>query len=181
MRVLLGLVGVLLLGGCSRDEERASVSVTADAKDGDVAEVDIDASDGSGKVAINLPGGIAAKINVPRGMTGDGADTKFDIEGVGLYPGGKVASFNVRASGGEASRAVVRIGFTAPADAAAVADWYQQQFEAKGVAVTRTGETLAGRQKDGDAFTLALAPAAAGGSRGTLTVTDLGKGQESGS
>jgi uncharacterized glyoxalase superfamily protein PhnB len=66
----------------------------------------------------------------------------------------------------------VKIGFSAPADAAAVADWYQQQFEAKKIAVARSGETLTGTTRDGDQFTLALQSAGAGAAKGQLTIID---------
>lgn len=171
---------LLLVGGCGRDEaetKTSGVSVAVDAENDKAAEIDVDTSDVntsdvSGKVAVSLPGGLQADIKMPKGMSGDGVDAKFDIDGVGLYPGAKVGAFNVRAFDGKSGdNAVVKIGFTAPADAAAVADWYQRQFEAKGIAVSRSGEMLSGKQKDGDDFTLAMVPAA-GGSTGTLTIAD---------
>ena len=106
---------------------------------------------------------------------------KIDIAGIGLYPGAKVRSNKVNAgaassarSGPDSKTATVQVGFSAPGDAAAVADWYQRQFGAKGTKVTRRGESLAGTTDDGDAFTIAMTPAGSGASRGLATITDTG-------
>ena len=68
--------------------------------------------------------------------------------------------------------AIIKIGFAAPADAAAVADWYQQQFKAKRKTAARRGETLTGTTDNGDAFTVSLEAAGAGASKGLLTIVD---------
>ena len=179
---------LVVLSGCGESKvetEKADkgtkVSISIDGSDADHAAAMADASadvnivgdTDTGKMEIKLPGGLQAKVDIPEGMT---KNTKFDIDGVGLYPGAKIGSVKVNATerkhnGAAGHSAVVNIGFTAPADAAAVADWYQQQFEAKKVAVRRTGETLAGKTGDGDDFTLALVPAATG-SAGVLTIID---------
>ena len=121
-----------------------------------------------GKVEIILPGGIAAKVDLPEGLENR---EKLKIAGVGLYPGARLASMKVNADAAATSQtAQVEFGFAAPGDAAAVADWYQSQFEANGTAVTRRGETLSGTASDGDRFTIAMAPAGTGKSRGVLTI-----------
>jgi hypothetical protein len=152
----------------------SKVSIAIDSGDGDKTEtrtdVTINGDTDTGKFELKLPGGIEAKVNLPEGL---GEHGKFDIDGVGLYPGAKVRSVNVNASDArETKTAVVKIGFAAPADAAVVADWYQQQFDAKHKPVTRRGETLSGATDDGDAFTLALEAAGTGASKGLLTITD---------
>ena len=117
--------------------------------------------DDTGKVEINLPGGIGAKIAVPGG--------------VGLYPGAKVGSVKVDAAASPKSRkATVAFGFSARADAAAAAaaDWYQREFDVKGTKVTRRSETLSGLTGDGDDFTIAMETVATGTSRGLVTITD---------
>lgn len=122
----------------------------------------------SGKVEITLPGGIGAKIDLPDGLE---KGEQMDIAGVGLYPGGKLSTVKVDArTAGATKTAKVEFGFSAPGDAAAVADWYQQQFEANGTKVTRQGETLSGTAEDGDRFTLAMLPAGKGASRGQVTI-----------
>ncbi len=147
----------------------ASAADTADPAGEDVAGA---GGKGSGEVSIDLPGGFGGKIRVPADIM---ADARVDIDGVKLYPGSRVRSVKVRArSKGGSDDGSVRVGFVAPADAAAVADWYQQQLAAKKVAATRTGETLTGTTSDGDRFTLAMTPAESG-SAGMLTIVDVSK------
>ncbi len=176
--LLLSVAVFAALSGCGRhdsdakagaDDKGAKVSISVDSDDdksGTDGKVAISGDSDSGKFELKLPGGIDARVSVPAGM---GDKTHFDIDGVGLYPGAKVKSVNVNA-GGDAAPKVV-IGFAAPGDAAAVADWYQQQFEAKKVAATRQGDTLSGKTEDGDDFTLALT-AASPGAHGQLTIID---------
>lgn len=186
---LLAAVVLFSLSACSKHEPEAekgtkvSISIDGDAADNAVAMADKDAAvnivgnTDTGRMEIKLPGGFEAKVNVPEGVVNK---AKFDIDGVGLYPGAKIGSVKVQAfehkvdHSRDTKSAVVNIGFSAPADAAAVADWYQQQFEAKKLAVTRKGETLSGKTADGDAFTLAMTRAAAGGTSGLLTIRNAG-------
>jgi uncharacterized glyoxalase superfamily protein PhnB len=188
--VALAGVALLALAACGGSKVETAdsdtgkkVSISIDAKDDDSATasasstddegaVTVDANTDTGKFGLKLPGGIEANVNVPGGMVDK---THFDIDGVGLYPGAKIGTVNVKALTGKGKdNATVKIGFTAPADAAAVADWYQQQFEAKKVAVSRSGETLTGKTDDGDDFTLALTPAGTGTAKGELTIIDAG-------
>ncbi|MFZ4689317.1 MAG: hypothetical protein ACOYLS_08770 [Polymorphobacter sp.] len=170
----------LALAGCGESKVETEtpakgVDISIDVKDDATAmasAVNIEGDSETGKFEIKLPGGLEAKVKVPDGMT-DGA--KFDIDGVGLYPGAKVGSVKVNAQDRKTTkRAVVEIGFAAPADAAVVADWYQGQFEAKKIAISRTGETISGKTEDGDDFTLALKQAAPGNAKGVLTIIDIG-------
>lgn len=185
---LVAAVALLGLAGCSdnnveteKADKGTKVSISIDGTEADgaaamadaSADVNIAGDTETGKMEIKLPGGLEAKVNIPEGMANN---AKFDIDGVGLYPGAKVGSIKViatkkQADGKKGHDATVNIGFTAPADAAAVADWYQQQFDAKKVAVRRSGETLSGKTDDGDDFTLALSSAAKGSS-GLLTIRD---------
>jgi hypothetical protein len=173
--ILLLSVAALALAACNRhndadDDKGAKLSIALagddkadDAKKGSVT---IDGDTDSGKFELKLPGGIEAKVRIPEGLA---AKSKFDIDGVGLFPGAKVTNVNINAGGDDGAK--VMIGFAAPGDAAAVADWYQRQFEAKQRSVQRSGATLSGKTEDGDDFTLAIAQAAAG-SRGVLTIVD---------
>lgn len=180
----LASTALLVLAACSdskveteKADARSTVSIAIDGNNGgggDKTEtrtnVTINGDTETGKFELKLPGGIEAKVNLPEGL---GEHGKFDIDGVGLYPGAKVRSVNVNASDArETKTAVVKIGFAAAADAAVVADWYQQQFDAKHKPVTRRGETLSGTTDDGDAFTLTLEAAGTGASKGLLTITD---------
>ncbi len=175
MPILLAVTALLALAACSKkddaDDHAKSATITVDTDSGSDAGVKVDGDGEGGKVELKLPGGFEAKIKVPEGMTNH---SKFDIDGVGLYPGAKMTKIKVNAGG--SGNATVEMGFSAAADAAAVADWYQQQFEAKKVSVTRKGETLTGKTEDNDDFTLALSPGEAGKSLGLLTIVDSGKG-----
>jgi hypothetical protein len=171
---------LLALSACSdskveteKADSGSKVSIAIDGSGDKTAastEVTIDGDTETGKFELKLPGGIEAKVNLPEGV---GENGTFDIDGVGLYPGARVQGVNVNASDTKTTRqAVVKITFSAPSDAAAVADWYQQQFDAKQKAVTRKGETLSGTTDDGDAFTIALNAAGTGASKGLLTIID---------
>ncbi len=165
--MLLAAAAMLATAACDRAE-------TTDKETSIVINQDEDDDAETGRMELKLPGGIEANIKVPGGMSDM---TKFDIDGVGLYPGAKVRSVKVNARARDGDRdATVEMGFRAPADAAAVADWYQKEFEARKTPVNRSGETLTGRTGDGDDFTLVVAGRGAGGSDGTLTIRDVKKG-----
>lgn len=175
----LAATALLALAACSDSKvetekadagSKVSIAVDGNSESDTRSDVTVNADTDTGKFELKLPGGIEAKVNLPEGI---GEHGKFDIDGVGLYPGAKVRGVNVNASDTKDSKqAVVKISFSAPADAAAVADWYQQQFEAKHKTVTRSGETLSGSTDDGDAFTIALDAAGTGASKGLLTIID---------
>lgn len=173
--------GLLALAACGKSDDAATATATTDADkkisisiDDNPAEpargaLDLEANTETGSFELKLPGGVEANIKVPGDLA---RDAKFDIDGVGLYPGARIGSIKVDAQSGKADHgATVQIGFSAPADAAAVADWYEQQFAQKTVVATRSGETLSGKTGDGNDFTLALVPAAAG-AQGILTIID---------
>ena len=178
MPLFLVATAALALAGCGNKAEtetpEKTTKVSIDINNNEDAPregvVNIDGDTESGKFEIKLSGGLEAKVKIPEGMAGK---SKFDIDGVGLYPGAKIGSIKVRAidKGGD-SHATVEMGFAAPADAAAVADWYEQQFAAKKVTVARSGDTLTGKTRDGDNFTLALAAAETGKAKGTLTIVN---------
>jgi hypothetical protein len=168
-------IGLVALGGCGwrhekKDDSGVKISINSDDKD---AGWNGDDKDNKGvKLSLNLPGGFNAKLNVPGAMSEHG---KFDIHGVGLYPGATVNAVDVNA-GKATERTEVKIGFAAPGDASAVADWYQAQFEAKKITTQRSGDTFAGKNDDGADFTLALSGAGSGKSNGLLTILDSHKG-----
>src|SRR3546814_6200062 len=67
------------------------------------------------------------------------------------------------------SKARAKLGCTSPAAPAKAADWMAGEFAKKGVKVTRDGDTLAGKDEDGDDFTIAFAPDGAT-SKGTVKI-----------
>ena len=178
--LMIAALPLLALTACSDSKVESAkadndVKIDISSDDGKGAtSVTVNADTDSGKLELKLPGGIDTRINLPAGVNSLGSGKgRFDIDGVGLFPGASVHSVNVDASDKTDSKsAIVKIGFNAPGDAAAVADWYQQQFEAKHKAVTRSGETLSGRTDDGDVFTIALESAGTGASKGLLTIVD---------
>ena len=179
--LIVAAVSLMALAACgdnkvetAKAEKGASVSIAIDGNEAKTTEATAESDTESGKIELSLPGGIEAKGKLPEGLGNDG---DFDIDGVGLYPGARVGSVKVNASDAAAmKRAVVRIGFTAPGDAAAVADWYQQQFDAKAIKVSRRGETLSGKTEDGNDFTIALTGAGAGSAKGLVTIVNAAKG-----
>lgn len=155
---------------------RVSVVIDGDSKEigklGTDADVAIVAASDPGKLAIKLPGGFEAKLPMPDSIA---EDSKFDIDGVGLYPGGRVDTINVDADRkGDASgdKAVVVLGFSAPASAETVAGWYEGQFAAKDISANRKGTLLTGKTADGNGFALLLSDVAGGKARGQLTIHD---------
>lgn len=165
-RFILPLALVLTLGACNRVTPEEAGAVNLDPEAGN-SIVDVTSGDGKGQVTLNLPGGIGASVSVPTEIM-DGAH--MEIDGVGLYPGGKIARLNVKDQG---AGGLVAIAFSAPADPATVADWYEKQFAGKGRPVTRDGTTLNGTTEDGDPFTLAIS-ADGSGARGVMTIKDKG-------
>jgi hypothetical protein len=166
--IVLAATALVAVAACSKKDDADTRS------DASQHTVDIQADSETGDIAMKLPGGFDAKFKVPAGMTDE---AKFDIDGVGLYPGAKVQKIKVNAVKKDGDRdATVELGFKAPADPAAVADWYQQQFEAKKISVSRSGETLTGKTEDGDDFSLALVAGGTGVTQGTLTIRDVKKG-----
>jgi hypothetical protein len=164
------------------EQHRAKVSISVDGDSKDVARVISDsdadvaivASTDPGKLAIKLPGGFEAKLPMPDSIA---KDSDFDIAGVKLYPGATVETINVNADTGRlqdksADKAVVVLGFAAPASAATVAGWYEGQFRAKDIALSRKGNMLTGKTDDGNSFAMILTDIAGGRSRGAVTIHD---------
>ena len=162
---------VILVAACGRHDEDAEATHVTVSSDGTTTTTTTSdsgqATATASSVNLKFPGGFEARV---KGSPGFSA-TKFDIDGVGLYPGAKVGGVKVDVdASGHKDVSHVDVNFAAKSDPAAVADWYQQQFTAKNVAVTRTGDTLTGKTKDGDDFTITAAPAAGGGTAGTLAI-----------
>ena len=158
MRLAFLIPPMMLLAACGSEEK----------KSGEGTEVSINAGDEHGGVQIrtgkdggNLKiggDGAAINIDIPDFVDLD-IESDFDIDGVKLYPGSKVTKVDVDANDRNgADKATVKLGFTSPAAPTKAADWMAGEFAKKGVKVTRTGDTLAGKDKDGSDFTINFAP-----------------------
>lgn len=108
-----------------------------------------------GEVKIDTPA-FQGSVKLPQmRLTAD----NFDIDGVHLYPGTRIANVDVLGSGKDDGKVTVK--FDSPADLATVRGWLAQQFAAKGVEVGVVGDTLRGKSEDGEAFTIELTGAGA--------------------
>jgi hypothetical protein len=134
--------------------------------------VNIQANVEGGKVELKLPGGLEGTVKLPEGL---GADAKFDLDGVGRYPGAKLTNVDVKADKVDGKgQARVQLGFTAPGSADQVADWYEAALVKKGRSVARTGTTITGTTEDGDPMVITINEGSAGVARGRITITDSG-------
>ena len=158
MRLAFLIPPMMLLAACGSEEK----------KTGEGAEVSINAGDEHGGVQIKTGkdggnikiggDGAAIDINIPDFVDLD-IESDFDIDGVKLYPGSKVTKVDVDANDKNgADKAVVKLGFTSPAAPTKAADWMAGEFAKKGVKVTRSGDALAGKDKDGSDFKINFAP-----------------------
>ena len=158
MRLAFLIPPLMLLAACGSEEKKTGdateVSINAE---GDGGGVKIRAGKDGGKISIGGEGA-AINIDVPDFVDLD-IESDFDIDGVKLYPGSKVTKVDVDANARNgADKATVKLGFTSPAAPKAAADWMAGEFAKKGVKVTRAGDMLAGKDKDGDDFTISFAP-----------------------
>lgn len=174
------LIAILLCGVAVAACERQAAKETAEAAQvaadwdtsGDQADagVNIRADVESGEVELKLPGGLQGRVKLPEGLE---ADTRFDLDGIGRFPGARLTNVDVRANtdAGEKKARVV-LGFSAPGTADEVADWYQKAFTSKGRSVARTGTTLTSTTSDGDPMVIAISDGDSGLARGRITITD---------
>jgi hypothetical protein len=129
--------------------------------------VQFSANTDTGEMELRLPGGIQGKMRIPDGIA---ADTKFDLDGIGRYPGAKLQNIDV--SGGGSREGRVMLGFSAPGSADQVADWYEKALIAKGRSVARTGNTITGATKDGEPMVIAVEDGPGDIARGRIIITD---------
>jgi hypothetical protein len=166
-------VPALMLAACGdkasdQSGDSADVTINAKGEDGDTVSI---TADGKGS-KVNIKGdGVNINADLP-GIDGLNLGSDFDIDGVKLYPGAKITSVNIAAESSKAGdkQGLVRFGMTAPAAPATVLDWYAKAFAAKGMKAALNGNALNGETKDGDAFTIELAPDGAG-SKGEVRIS----------
>ncbi len=171
--IFVASAACLALTGCDRhDDGKQGTTVTVNAKDDDGSDVAIKADGATGRIAMDV-GGFKANVKLPKMMLDE---SDFDIDGVDLYPGSKVATVDVNADErGGSDRAMIKVGFTSPADPATVRKWFMKAFADKSRTVAATAQGLSGKTEDGDDFTMAFAPAGAGQTSGTVTIEDKGR------
>lgn len=180
------LIAILLCGvaiaACDANrqekvEQGSTAEITLEDRDDgrDIAasgrgEANIKADMESGEVELKLPGGLEGKVKIPEGLE---PDAKFDLDGLGRYPGAKLVKVDVQASGKDGDgRGQVVLGFTAPGTAAQVADWYASALAKDGRPASRSGNTLTGTTDDGDRMVIVVDDGSAGIARGRITITD---------
>lgn len=132
-------------------------------KGGDADNVTINA-DESGHVAFNLPFA-KGNIKLPEGMMRGG---DFDIDEVKLMPGATMIGFSLDSAN---AANMVNMRFKAPQSPDQVRAYFLDQFKRKGIAAALQGDTVAGTSKDGNRFTIQVAPEGSGSS-GTIGVAD---------
>ncbi len=121
-------------------------------------------ADESGQIAFNLPFA-EGHVKVPANMMHNG---NIDIDGVKLMPGSSVTGFSVDAGDKGAN---VKMAFTAPASPDDVRSYYLDQFKKQAVEAALAGDSVAGKTKDGSAFTIRVAPGGTG-SAGRIEVQE---------
>lgn len=160
----LSLAAALLLGGCGSGEG-TDISIEANRANADGVAVTADGK--TGNVAVKVPG-FSANVTMPKIMLDAG---NFDIDGVKLFPESRVRSLNIVAddgSGGDS--ATVQVKFDAPAPPAEVQDWFIRAFSDRAISATADGEGVKGMTKDGEPFTIRIAPSGENASEGTIEI-----------
>lgn len=158
MRFAYLIPPMMLLAACGQsDEKKDTPEISINAGDGKGGVQISSNKDGSGRLKIGGDG-VNIDMKIPDFVDLD-VESDFDIDGVKLYPGSKVTKVDVDANDKNgADTATVKLGFTSPAAPTKAADWMAGEFAKKGVKVTRTGDTLAGKDKDGDDFRINFVP-----------------------
>ena len=170
MRLAFLIPPMMLLAACGSEEKKSESGTEVSINAGDEhGGVQIKTGKDGGNIKIGGDGA-AIDIDIPDFVDLD-IESDFDIDGVKLYPGSKVTTVNVDANEKNgADKAVVKLGFTSPAAPTKAADWMAGEFAKKGVKVTRTGDTLAGKDKDGADFTIKFGPDGAN-AKGDVVIT----------
>lgn len=134
-------------------------------KEGDSA-ISFSGNGTDGNFAINVPG-FSGNVKLPK-LKFDASNVEFN--GVHLYPGSTVSSFNLDASGdGDKGNGKVRIGFDSPADPATVRDWLAERLGKANFTLRAQGNSLIGTDDEKKPFRIDFEPAGAGKSKGVVT------------
>ena len=154
MKLPLALLALPLLAGCnvhSKNPAEGDENVTIQA-------------DETGNIAFNLPFA-QGQVKVPSGFMHNG---NVDIDGVKLPPGSSVTGFSVFARD---KGSLVNMSFTAPGSPDQVRSYFVGEFRKQGVEASLSGDSIAGKSKDGSPFTIAVSPGP-NGSQGKIEIQD---------
>jgi hypothetical protein len=172
MRLAFLIPLMMLLAACGSEEKKSTEGTEVSINAGDEhGGVQIKTGKDGGNIKI---GGDGAAIDIDMPDFVDlNIEDDFDIDGVKLYPGSKVTKVDVDANDRNgADKATVKLGFTSPAAPTKAADWMAGEFAKKGVKVTRSGDTLAGKDKDGADFRINFVPDGAN-AKGEVVITKV--------
>jgi hypothetical protein len=160
-KLTLALIAALALAACGDSGDGTSISINAG--DGNM----VAGVDGNGQLAINLPGGFAGNVKLPK-MTLN-ADN-FDMNGVHLFPGSTISGLNVDANDKQ-DGGLVRVSFQSPASPGTVRDWFLEKLSKEaGFKIIASGDDLIGTTDEKQPFRLDLAPDGADKSKGTIVI-----------
>lgn len=154
MNRLTLFMAVPLLAGCnvhSKNPANGDENVTIHADEG-------------GNVAFNLPF-VRGQVKVPGGFMHHG---NFDIDGVKLPAGSSVTGFSVFARD---KGSTVNMSFKSPTPPEDVRSYFVDEFKKQGIEAALTGDSVSGKTKDGDPFTIEVSPAP-NGSAGKIVIED---------
>lgn len=153
------LLLALPLAACGKGDGGTSISVK-DERGKTVASADGE----GGQVKLDVPG-FSGKIKLPRIKLDAG---NFDLNGVHLYPGSTINSFDVQA--GDNNDGGVRVVFTSPAQPATVRDWFADRLGKADFQVRPDGTGLIGTTDDKKPFRLTLDPQGNDKARGVIKI-----------
>jgi hypothetical protein len=130
-------------------------------KNGDNENVSLSA-DQNGQVAFNFPFA-KGSIKLPASMMHNG---ELDLDGVNMPPGTSTTGFHMNSAN---DRTVIVMNFTNTQTPDQVRSYFADAFNKKGLEAKIDGDSVVGKSKDGDQFTIAVAPAP-NGSQGQIVV-----------
>ena len=151
-RSLLFLAALPLLAGCDVHAKHGG--------DGD-ENVSLSA-DQNGQVAFNFPFA-KGNIKLPASMMHNG---KMDIDGVQLPPGSSTTGFRMDSAN---HQTLLVMNFTNPQTPDQVRSYFVDAFGKNGLEAKVDGNSVVGKSKDGNPFTIAVSPGS-GGSQGQIVV-----------
>lgn len=119
-------------------------------------------ADQNGQVAFNFPFAKGA-IQLPASMMHNG---ELDLDGVQMPPGTSTTGFHMNSAN---DRTVITMNFTNTQPPDQVRSYFVDAFGKKGLDAKIDGNAVVGKSKNGDQFTIAVAPAGSG-SQGQIVI-----------